>query len=321
MKLFAMLFLAISLVACEGDTVPKKKYPEAAIEMPLIQVADHTWYVRGEPGVATDNKGFISNAGVVITDSSVVIFDALGTPSLAQALLKQIRTLTDKPVTRVIVSHYHADHIYGLQVFKEAGAKIYAPAGAEEYLSSPSAQERLEERRFSLSPWVNETTYLVKPDYYYDKGESFSEGGVTFTVSMVGAAHSDGDLTLYVDTDKVLFTGDIIFEGRIAYLGDADTRHWLQTLERMETTGLKALIPGHGSAADEPDNAISQTRRYLAFLRTVMTSAFEALQSFDDVYAETDWSAFSDLPAFDEANRRNAYQVFLSIEQEQIDNN
>jgi len=287
--------------------------------MKLVQVSEHTWYVKGASGVATDNEGFISNAGVVITDNSVIVFDALGTPSLAQKLLEEIRKITDKPVTKVIVSHYHADHIYGLQVFKDIGAKIHVPAGADEYLSSETSRERLEERRFSLDPWVNESTRLVKPDYYYEKGESFTEGGVTMTVSLVGAAHSDGDLTLYVDTDQVLFSGDIIFEGRIAFLGDADTRHWLQTLERMETSELKALIPGHGSAAADPNQAIGQMRRYLAFLRKIMTDAFENLQSFDEVYDEVDWSEFSHLPAFNEANRRNAFQVFLSIEREQIE--
>jgi len=318
MKYFLIILLSLSLLACEVESPSAETYAETSVKMELVKVSDHAWYVKGEPGVATDNEGFISNAGVVITDTSVIIFDSLGTPSLAYKLLKEIRKITDKPITRVIVSHYHADHIYGLQVFKDLGAKIYAPSGANEYLASEGSIGRLEERRFSLSPWVNEKTRLVKPDYYYEKGESFTEGGVRLTVSLVGAAHSDGDLTLYVDTDQVLYSGDIIFEGRIAYLGDADTKHWLQTLERMETGQLKALIPGHGQVASDPNKAISQTRRYLAFLRKMMTDAFENLQSFDEIYDEADWSEFSDLPAFAEANRRNAYQVFLSIEREQI---
>jgi len=317
MKYYIVMLLSLLLVACE-KAPSTDTYVKTGVEMNLTQVSKHTWYVRGMPGIATDNEGFISNAGVVVTDDSVIIFDALGTPSLAHKLLEEIRKITDKPVTKVFVSHYHADHIYGLQVFQDIGAKIIAPVGADEYLTSESAQERLEERQFSLSPWVNEQTRIVKPDEYYDKGKSFKEGGVDFTVSVVGAAHSDGDLTLYVDTDQVLFSGDIIFEGRVAYLGDADTKHWLQTLERMETNKLKALIPGHGSVAADPNQAISQTRRYLAFLRNIMADAFENLQTFDEVYSEVDWSEFSGLPAFEEANRRNAYQVFLSIESEKI---
>lgn len=318
MRFFVVVLLSLLLLACEAKTPTAKKYVESNVKMELVKVSDHTWYVEGKPGIATANEGFISNAGVVITNDSVIVFDTLGTPSLAQKLVEEIRKITAKPITKVFVSHYHADHIYGLQVFKELGAKIIAPAGADEYLSAETSRERLEERRFSLKPWINQQTYLVKPDQYLEKGQSFNEGGVKFTLSLVGAAHSDGDMTLYVDTDQVLFSGDIIFEGRVAYLGDADTRHWLETLERMEISKLKALIPGHGEVAADPNQAISQTRRYLAYLRSIMTEAFENLQSFDEVYEETDWSEFSQLPAFAEANRRNAYQVFLSIEHEQI---
>lgn len=294
------------------------KYAPASVDMELKKISEHVYYVQGAPGIPTDNEGFISNAGVVITDEGVVIFDALGTPSLAQLMLEKIRAVTDKPIVKVFVSHYHADHIYGLQVFQDLGAEVYTPAGAQEYLESPSAVERLDERRFSLSPWVDERTRLVDADHYMTKGLDFELGGVKFTTNMVGAAHSDGDLTMLVEPDRVLFSGDIIFEGRIAYLGDADTKHWLETLTHMETAGVAALIPGHGPAAKQPNKAITQTRRYLAYLRDRMGMAVEELLSFDEAYAQTDWSEFEGLPAFKAANRRNAYQVFLSIEREHL---
>ncbi len=293
-------------------------YVPSSVKMELKQVSKHVWYVQGAAGIATDNEGFISNAGVVITDEGVVVFDALGTPSLGHKLLQEIRKITDKPIKRMIVSHYHADHIYGLQVFKDLGAEIYAPAGAVDYLASPTSVERLDERRFSLSPWVNEKTRIVSPDHMLTKGFSFTLGGVKMTVSVVGAAHSDGDLTLLVEDDRVLFSGDIIFEGRVAYLGDADTRHWLKTLQKMETSGLAVLVPGHGPVANKPNQSITQTSRYLSFLRGKMKVGVDDLLPFHDTYAATDWSEFKNLPAFKEANRRNAYQVFLSLEREAL---
>lgn len=292
--------------------------PVATVAMKLVKVSRHVYYVQGAAGVATDNQGFISNAGVIVTDEGVVVFDALGTPALAQQLVKQIRVLTDKPIIKVIVSHYHADHIYGLQVFEALGAQIIAPAGAAQYLNSDTAKARLEERRFSLEPWVNAHTHLVLPDRYLDKSTQFSLGGVHFTVSMVGAAHSDGDLTLYVAPDRVLFSGDIIFEGRVPYLGDADSRLWLDTLKKMETSKLVALIPGHGPAARNPTRAITLTRRYLAYLRKTMGAAVADFTPFAEAYAHTDWSTFKNLPAFAAANRRNAYQVYLSMEAESL---
>ena len=294
----------------------KTIYPATDVEMTLQQVTKHVYYVQGQAGIATDNEGFISNAGFVVTKEGVVVFDALGTPSLANLLLTKIRTVTSKPVLKVIVSHYHADHIYGLQVFKEQGAQIIAPRGAMDYLSSPQAAERIEERRFSLEPWVNETTRLLSPDIIIKKPMRFSHGGIDFVIDVLGAAHSDGDLTLFVESERVLFSGDIIFEGRVPYLGDANTKNWLETLIKMEVSKIAALIPGHGPAAKDPNKAISATRRYLAKIRSVMATAVENMDDFADVYDRADWSEFEKLPAFAEANRRNAYQVYLSMEEE-----
>ena len=137
---------------------------------------------------------------------------------------------------------------------------------------------------------------------------------------MVGAAHSDGDLTLFIEPDRVLFSGDVIFEGRVPFLGDANTKHWLRVLERMEREQLVALVPGHGNVADNPNAAVGLTRRYLAYLREQMGRAAEDFIPFNEAYEATDWSDFEDLPAFAEANRRNAYQVYLSMEAELLGN-
>jgi glyoxylase-like metal-dependent hydrolase (beta-lactamase superfamily II) len=310
MSIPAMLFAA-GLQASPG-------YPPVTVEVPVAQVSEHAYYAQGAAGTATENEGFISNAGFVVTNEGVVVVDALGSPSLAWALREKIRGVTDQPVVMVMVSHYHADHVYGLQVFKDEGAQIIAPRGAYQYLDSAVAQERLEERRLSLDPWVNDDTRLVEPDLMIEDLYEFSLGGVDFQLNYLGSAHSEGDLTLYVVPDRVLFSGDIIFEGRVPFVGDADTGHWLETLEKLETNELVALIPGHGPAADMPVEAVAGTREYLAYLREVMGAAVEELQDFDSAYEAADWSRFEDLPAFDAANRRNAYQVYLSMEAESL---
>lgn len=308
--IFSLALLLITGVASAA------KYAPTSVEMELKKVTEHVYYVEGVPGIATDNEGFISNAGVVVTDDGVVVFDTLGTPSLAARLVSLIRDVTEQPIKKVIVSHYHADHIYGLQVFEDLGAEIYAPYGAQKYLQSDAAKERLEERQFSLDPWVNEDTRLVLPDETVTESSQFELGGMTFTINYMGKAHSDGDLSMLVEPDKVLFSGDIIFEGRIPFVGNADTKKWLDTLTKLETGGLTALIPGHGPASTNPKDTISLTRRYLAFLRETMGAGVEEFTPFDEVYAATDWSEFKGLPAFEAGNRINAYQVYLSMEAE-----
>jgi len=312
---FAFIFIISSfLFGCNPST--QTKYPAADVEMTLKQVSEHVYYVQGKAGIATANEGFISNAGFIVTDDGVVVFDTLGTPSLANMLLAKIRSVTDKPILKVVVSHYHADHIYGLQVFKKLGAQIIAPKGAMVYLGSAKAESLLEDRRFALEPWVNESTHLVSPDIIIDKPVTFKLGNTKFTLDVLGAAHSDGDLTMFVEPEQIFFSGDIIFEGRVPYLGDANTKKWLETLIHMETGKITALIPGHGPAAKDPNKAITATRHYLEKIRKVMFDAVKNMDDFAETYDKTDWSEFENLPAFEEANRRNAYQAYLSMEEE-----
>lgn len=315
MKLRAF-YLVILMVF--GMNMPyAEEFPD--VDMNLVRLSEHVWYVRGAAGVATDNEGFISNAGVVITDEGVVVLDALGSPGLARLLLSKIRQLTDKPIVNVVVTHYHADHVYGLQVFKALGAEVIAPQGAEDYIGSPMAEERLEERRFSLSPWVNEDTRLVVPDELVSDEKLLEIGGVRLTLTRIGAAHSDSDMTMLVEPDAILFSGDVLFSGRVPFLGDGNTRLWLDTLRKMEREGIKSMVPGHGAAVGQPDSVLEGTIRYLSFLREKMGAAVDELIPFDEAYAGIDWSEFSQLPAFEAANRRNAYQVYLSLEAEALD--
>ncbi|MEJ2575833.1 MAG: MBL fold metallo-hydrolase [Gammaproteobacteria bacterium] len=313
-----MRFSLFLLLACLSAAVVAADYPPVSVEVTARQVSEHVYYTPGMPGTATDFEGFVSNAAFVVTDAGVVVFDALGSPSLAWELRRRIREITDQPVVKVVLSHYHADHVYGLQVFQDEGAEIIAPVGALEYLDSPEAAERLEERRFSLDPWVNERTRLVRPDRLIDKTYRFELGGVAFRLDYLGKAHADGDLSMFVEPDAVLLAGDIIFEGRVPWVGDADTRRWLEALAMMEAADLKALIPGHGPAAAHPKQALAQTREYVAYLREVMGAAVDQMQDFASAYEAADWSRFENLPAFDAANRRNAYQVYLALERESM---
>jgi glyoxylase-like metal-dependent hydrolase (beta-lactamase superfamily II) len=293
-------------------------YPPATVDMKLQKVSEHVYYVQGAAGVATDNQGFISNASAIVTSEGVVVVDALGSPSLAERFLALLREVTDKPVVMAIVTHYHADHIYGLQVLKDLGAEVIAPGGFQDYLDAPIAAERLAERRISLYPWVNDDTRLVRPDRVIVEDTVLTLGDTTLRIGYLGPAHSDGDLTVLVEPDRVLISGDIIFEGRVPFTGGADTRHWLSVLESLEQDGLKGLIPGHGQAASDPQEALRATVDYLRYTREKMAAAVDEMTPFADAYEAADWSAFSDLPAFEATHRRNAFGIYLSLEQESL---
>lgn len=284
-----------------------------------IRVAPRVWYFQGEAGVASAaNRGFMSNAGFVVTDAGVVVFDALGTPALGEAMLDAIRRVTPQPVKRVIVSHYHADHVYGLQAFKAAGAEVWAHRRASAYPGSQEAGARLAQRREALAPWVDARTVIVPADRWLDGDEAFTLGGVAFEIIAAGPGHTPEDLMLFVRGDDVLFAGDLFFSGRLPFVGNADSKGWLAALDRMLALKPEVVVPGHGAASRSPEKDLLLTRDYLQFLRSRMGAAVQNLDSFDEAYAATDWSRFKDLPAFGEANRINAYGTYLLMEQEAL---
>ncbi|MDQ7048183.1 MAG: MBL fold metallo-hydrolase [Enterobacterales bacterium] len=296
-----------------------EKYPASQVDMMLEKLSEHVYFVQGKSAIATQYEGFISNAVAIITKNEVVVFDALGSPSLAQLLVQKIREISDKPITKIVVSHYHADHIYGLQVFKSMGAKIIAPYGYADYLNAPIAQQRLEERRKSLAPWVNQNTHLILPDQVVDSTYQFKAGDVDLVINYLGNAHSDGDLTLYVVQDNILLSGDLIFEGRIPFTGNSDTKHWLELINHLKDRQLAALVPGHGGIVSDPNAAMQLTQRYLSKVREKMQFGVDEMMTFDETYDAVDWTEFENLPAFKEAHRKNAYGIFLTLERESLE--
>lgn len=285
--------------------------------MELHQVSPSAWYVQGLSALGSpENQNFISNAAFVVTPAGVVVIDALGSPALAMRLVAEIKKVTPLPITHVLVTHYHADHIYGLQVFKDMGAKIIAHRAALIYLNSETARLRLEASREQLFPWVDDKTRLVEADEWIDSDKEFVIGGMAFQAKPVGPAHTPEDLAFYMPSEKVLFAGDLVFRSRIPFVGGADSRHWITALDQLLAFDTKVIVPGHGPLSNEARKDMQQTREYLVYLRTAMSRATEAMEPFEDAYKNTDWTPFEHLPLFGVANRMNAYNTYLLLEHE-----
>ncbi len=283
-----------------------------------VQLAQGVWFVQGNSALgSTGNRNFISNAGFFVTDEGVVVVDALGSPALAQELLHEIHRVTPQALRYVVVTHYHADHIYGLQTLAQAGAKVIGHASAREYLNSDTAQRRLEASRIDLAPWIDANTRLVPADQWLETQETrFRLGSMDFVVDHVGPAHTPEDVVVFVPQLGVLFAGDLFFQGRIPFVGQADSRLWIQALNRLMKYQPKIVIPGHGPASTNPMVDMTMTRDYLLYLRKTMGEAAKNMEPFEEVYAKTDWSRFESIPLFRVANRMNAYNTYLLMEQQ-----
>lgn len=287
--------------------------PAGALE--AIRIAPNTYYIRGEAGVPSPvNRGHTSNAGFVVTRDGVVVFDALGTPVLGGEFIAAIRRVTTQPIRRVIVSHYHADHFYGLPPFKDIGAEIWAHPSAGTYLNSEAAQQRLAERRATLAPWVGKDMRLIPADRWIGRDTAFTLGGINFRVFPVGPAHTPEDLAMVVEEEGVLFVGDLMFAGRLPFVGDADSKSWISAIDRVIQFNPRVMVGGHGGVSTNAAADLQLTRDYLVYLRHKMGAAAEELEDFEVAYGKTDWSKFSHLPAFNEANRRNAYNTYIRMQ-------
>ena len=305
------MLLAASLLAAGAE------YPALSVKVVPIAVAPRVYYVEGDAGMASSaNEGYNANAGFVVTEAGVVVIDALGTPALGNALLQAIRKVTSQPVRRVIVTHYHADHYYGLEPFKRAGAEIWAHAAARHHLQDEEVKRRLEQRARDLFPWVDEKMQLVGADRWLARDESFTLGGVRFEVRHFGPAHSAEDLIVSLPAQGVVFSGDILFAGRIPFVGEADGKQWLDRIERLLAMAPRIVVTGHGPVSRDPGRDLTLTRDYLRYLRESLRKAVEDFVPFEDAYARTDWSRFAHVPAFEAANRVNAFGQYLVLERE-----
>jgi glyoxylase-like metal-dependent hydrolase (beta-lactamase superfamily II) len=285
-----------------------------ATEMSLIQVGEQSFYVEGVAGEMSEaNEGFTSNAGFVITDDGVVVFDTLGTPALARALIAEIQKKTDQPIRKVIISHFHPDHFYGIKAFKDLGAVIYAHESARDILTRPGTIQRFNQIKAHFPAAETQDWALLAADEWFGESWEFSQGGKTFLVKHLGPAHTKEDSVLWVPEEGVLFVADLLFTNRLPFVGNGDPTELPRAIDEILTFPARIVVPGHGQALP-PAQAVALTRDYSEVLLAGMQAGVDNLQNFSEAYEAVDWSAFESIAMFDSLNRINANFTFLLLE-------
>ena len=188
------------------------------------------------------------NTGVIVGDDSVMVVDAQATPRLAAKVIEKIRTVTDKPIKYVALSHYHAVRVLG--------ASAYGPS---EVIMSQKARAMVVERgqedwdfEFQRFPRLfqghESIPGLTWPTLTFDRNATFYLGKRRVDLSFLGRAHTAGDIVAYVPDANVMFTGDIVEYHSACYCGDAHYTDWPATLEAIRSYDVDAIAPGRGDA-------------------------------------------------------------------------
>ena len=200
------------------------------------------------PGLYAFTAAGDPNSGVIIGDDSVMVIEGQATPRLARKVIAAIRTVTDKPISHLVLTHYHAVRVLGAsafgagQVIMSAKARaMVAERGAEDWASEFGRFPRLFQGH-------EEIPGLTWPTLTFDTAMTVYLGRRRVDIRHLGRAHTAGDAVVLVPDANVMFTGDIVEYHSACYCGDGHFADWPATLNRIRSFDLDAIAPGRGEA-------------------------------------------------------------------------
>ncbi len=306
-KTSALLLVAMLVLApAQSQAEPK---------LALQQVTEDVYAIVGELGNRSkDNLGNNATFGLVVTREGAVLIDSGGTHPGAREIDLLIKSVTDKPVVRVINTGGQDHRWLGNGYFRNQGAQIIASEAAV-----IDQKARTQDQLILLGNLVGEKAVKATDPVYADK--TFTDfyklelGGTIFELHHSGQAHTPGDSYVWLPQKQVMFTGDIVYIERMLGVGSqSNSKSWLEVFQTMATYKPRYLVPGHGHLTDL-SRATKDTYDYLVFLRK---SIADFMDSGGDISAigNVDQAKFNHLQNFEEIAGRNAQQVFTEMEWE-----
>ena len=202
------------------------------------------------------------NSGIIIGDESVMVIDAQATPTLARQVIEKVRSVTDKPISHLVLSHYHAVRVLGASEYK-ANNIIMSSKARSMVLERGQEDWDSEFDRFPrLFKGHQEIPGLTWPTTTFENKMSVFLGKRRIDLYFLGRAHTAGDIVIHVPDSNVLFTGDIVEYKSACYCGDAHLQDWPATLKNIAKFQAVSLVPGRGDALTDTrkiDEAIALT--------------------------------------------------------------
>ena len=278
----------------------------------LRRLAPGVYAALGDTGRGSEGR---PNAGFVVTDSGVVVIDALASPRHAGELVQAIRSVTPRPIRWLILTHHHPDHHFGTAVFRRLGAGVIAHPDRR-VLASEGGEDAL------VADWVRVVgldamrgfEFADTPDRPVTGSDTLRLGGRMLVIRHPGAAHSAGDLVVWLPRERVLFAGDLLIEDGVTMVVDGSSARLMHALDVIDSLRPRIAVPGHGAIPARPEQLVAVTRDYITGLRAAMRTALAGGVPMG--------RAMAFLPPADETRpvslnsrkRRNAVRVYLEEE-------
>lgn len=232
-------------------------------DLPVVRISPHVYVIQAPDGFPTpENQGMMANITLVVGQAGVIVVDTGASLQIGEMAIRQLRTVTDKPVVGVINTHYHGDHWLGNHAFAEAyGMDLprYAHPGARAGIEGEHGRYW----QASMEAWTGRATagtIIVPPNRDARHGDSLSLGDVTLRLHHYGRAHTPSDISVEVVEDGVMCVGDVLMDRRIANM---DEGSYTGTFETMDALGANSRtriwLPAHG----EPGPAVLAWQRAL----------------------------------------------------------
>nr|WP_256478520.1 quinoprotein relay system zinc metallohydrolase 2 [Notoacmeibacter sp. MSK16QG-6] len=260
------------------------------------------------------NGGDVSNIAFVVGDTSIAVIDAGGSRLVGEQLYLAIRERSALPISHLVLTHMHPDHVFGAGVLGEAGAEILGHENLPRALS-----DRAEDYERNFATLIGAPGFIgsrvVLPDRAIVAPETIDLGGRVLDLEPRPTAHTATDLTVYDSTAGILFAGDLVFDEHTPAL-DGSLLGWISLMETLKAFPAKQVVPGHGGPVlTWPDGAEPQ-REYLEVIAADTRAALEAGLGLGEAVSAVGQSEAGKWRLFDLFNPRNATAAYTELEWE-----
>jgi glyoxylase-like metal-dependent hydrolase (beta-lactamase superfamily II) len=229
------------------------------------------------------------NTGIVIGDDAVLVVDTQATPVMAEDVIRRIRTVTDKPIRYVVLSHYHAVRVLGASAYRPQ--QIIASRDTYDLIvERGEADMQSEIERFPrLFRAVESVPGLTWPTIVFERSLTLWLGELEVRILQLGRGHTKGDTVVWLPQDRILFSGDLVEYDATPYAGDCYFEHWPATLDALAALAPAKLVPGRGAALKSPEDVargLAGTRAFVAELYAAVKRGVATGKNLSTIYVE-----------------------------------